>query len=246
MAVFSESLYKASPPCKDDLEISFSSKARPIVDRYVPDIKQAVPAPETLYTEAPTVSTDRGCIGYAWFLYRLAQLRENPDLLAIADIWCRRALTEIDKPDAFFTLPSANNVVQIDSCSIMHRAPGAYYVHALVCHARGDLSGLRTCIDKLLVAIQPDSTVIDVTLGRAGNLIAMVNLLAAISTSLLIDSTRLVEATKQEVDFLSHKLSEASSRSRQTNLQSILGSFGLCIDARRAAVSGTSLHALVY
>lgn len=208
LAVFTGSLANAAPPGRNELEISFNKKARPIVDRYVPDIKQAVPALETLYTEAPTVSTDRGCIGYAWFLYRLAQLRERPDLLAIADIWCRRALAHVNKPDAFFTPPSANNAVQIDSCSIMHRAPGVYYVHALVCHARGDLSGLHACIDKLLVTAKTESDVIDVTLGRAGNLIAMTNLLAAISSSPLIDTTRLAEITKQETDFLSQKLSE--------------------------------------
>jgi lantibiotic modifying enzyme len=92
----------------------------------------------------------------------------------------------------------------------MHRVSGVYYVHALVCHARGDLTGLHTCIEKLLVAAKPSSDVTDVTLGRAGNLIAMTNLLAAISTSLLVDSTRLAEATKQEADFLSQTLNEAN------------------------------------
>ena len=51
--------------------------------------------------EAPTASLQNGAAGFAYGLLRIACVREDEELLALADVWSQRALASIGSVEAF-------------------------------------------------------------------------------------------------------------------------------------------------
>ena len=78
-------------------------------------------------------SVARGRAGVAWFCYRMALLRDDPDLLAWADYWAAQAST-----------------LEYRHASLYHGELGADVVRALVASARGDGRTLGEAIAALL------------------------------------------------------------------------------------------------
>lgn len=171
-------LQQASPPEPEHLASEFREVSRSYVDSFVPAESTPFPRMSDYFRGNTRASIERGAAGLGWFLYRLAVLREAPRYLAMADIWCRRAAAEIGQADAFYS-PTAESEVQIDPCSVLHRAPGIHFVHALVCQARGDLRGLAEQTTAFLNTSRGPSMVADVALGKAGTVLACCTLKGA-------------------------------------------------------------------
>lgn len=201
-AALGSTLRRAGPPRPRDLDAAFTRESAACVERFVPTLEDPPPPLRALFDATPVVACDQGAGGFAWFLYRLAVLRERPDLLALADIWIRRAAGALDAEDAFHAPPPETDGFRIDDCSILHRAPGVHYVRALVCQARADLAGLHEATEDFLAAAAPASGVADVTLGRAGVLLAATSLWSATAASSSLDTTRLAGAVGDLFDGL--------------------------------------------
>ncbi len=201
-------LEEAQPPAVEELNADFQVRAGDVVGRFVPAPGQVPPPYPMLFNRAPIAASDQGAGGYAWFLYRLAQLREQPELLCHADIWCQRAIlaASAKQEEAFHTPPSDLDTFEIDPCSLLHREPGLHFVQALICQARGDRRGLLDASEAFLAGSAAKSRVADVTLGRAGTLLAASTLVGATSSATRLSTTHLGGAVKAGFSELSSLL----------------------------------------
>jgi eukaryotic-like serine/threonine-protein kinase len=109
---------------------------------------------------APTASAANGAAGCAYALLRIAAIRGDAELLALADMWSTRALAQARSgADAAFFDP----VIGIDRerfgvPSLFHGIAGVHAVHALVASARGDQ---RTTGDAVQAFVQAASAPTD-------------------------------------------------------------------------------------
>jgi eukaryotic-like serine/threonine-protein kinase len=138
--------------------------------------------PERLPT-APTCSVNYGAAGVAYALYRVSALRDDPELLALADVWISRALAHRDDADAWYSPDLDVTPERVGTISSFHTAAGAYSVAALVAHARGDTGGRRLAVEAMLRASAAPCEELDLTLGRTSTVLACAMLLEAIGTA---------------------------------------------------------------
>jgi serine/threonine-protein kinase len=133
--------------------------------------------------ETSNASAHSGASGIAYALYRIACARDDPDLLAAADLWSCRAMARRDDPDAYFDAAedvTPNNVGRI---SLVHSATGTAYVHALIAMCAGNALAAQRAIDTFVRAGDSRSDNPDLFLGRAGLLVACAGLLGAAGTA---------------------------------------------------------------
>jgi eukaryotic-like serine/threonine-protein kinase len=135
--------------------------------------------PERMPT-APTCSVNYGAAGIAYALYRLSALRDDPQLLALADVWISRALAHRDDEDAWYSEELDVTPEHVGTVSSFHTAAGAHTVAALIAHARGDSGGRRLAVENMLRASAAACPEIDLTLGRTSTVLACATLLEAI------------------------------------------------------------------
>jgi eukaryotic-like serine/threonine-protein kinase len=127
----------------------------------------------------PAVSVNYGAAGVAYALYRMACATEEAELLALADAWCAKSMREIGDELAFYNDKYDITPETVGSTSLYHSAAGVYLVQALIAQARGDFLSQQLATSKFVdVSAQPGDK-LDVTLGRAGTLLACSFLLQA-------------------------------------------------------------------
>jgi hypothetical protein len=125
----------------------------------------AGPGPDDLRALGPAVHS--GAAGVACGLYRIALAREDPELLAAADLWAVHA------GGGGWHEPA-------DPLSLYHGPPGLAAVQALIAQARGDDAGLAAARDRfseLSARAVASGAGIDLALGPAGLLLAAAQLL---------------------------------------------------------------------
>jgi serine/threonine-protein kinase len=125
------------------------------------------PAPDN----APMASLMLGTAGVAYMLYRVALGREDPTLLALADLWAERS--RVAEP---WGLP----VERCDPASPYHMVSGVHAVRALIAHAAGDTVAQRTAIDDFIASTTATDVDPDLTLGNAGTLLVSAILVDAV------------------------------------------------------------------
>jgi predicted Ser/Thr protein kinase len=121
---------------------------------------------------APRASLTYGAAGIACACYRLAQTREDPGLLSLADLWAARALRDIEGEDAFHDRESGITPEVVGQVSPYHTASGVHVVQALIAHARGDSASQHEAVAAFLAASREPCDNPDLTLGRSGALLA--------------------------------------------------------------------------
>lgn len=148
--------------------------------------------------QGPTASLSYGAAGIAWFLYRAAQVRTDPALLALAEAWVQRAEDAAgagaghqgDFHDSAWHDPAFHDrelditPARVGTTSPYHAAAGVHGVRSLLCHASGDLAGLAEGIEEFLRHSQPLSANPDLTIGIAGQLVAAALLLDTVAPPL--------------------------------------------------------------
>ncbi len=139
----------------------------------------------SLYAEglgiAPTSSVTYGAAGIAYALYRMACVESDSTLLFLADSWITRAASA-DSDDVAFYNPDIEITLDTVGCvSPFHCASGVHCVRALILQAMGDLDGHRNALAAFVAASRPTSDKLDLTLGRAGTLLACSLLLEGLS-----------------------------------------------------------------
>jgi len=150
------------------------SHAHALLDRVLGRLgpQAALPAP-------PTSSVNYGAAGIGYALYRLAGLRDDPELLALADLWSTRALAQQAEADGWTCDELELSAEVVGPISAFHTAAGAWCVAALIAHARGDLFGRAQAIQGFVNASLAPCENLDLTLGRTSTLLACTLLLEA-------------------------------------------------------------------
>lgn len=126
---------------------------------------------------APTASVNFGGAGIAWAIYRMACAQNDGELLALADLWCTRALSEMGQEDAFYNAEMEITTKTVAGNSLWHGASGVALAQALIAQGRGDVAGTLAAADGFLHAAANRSTVLDLTLGNAGSLLGCAHFL---------------------------------------------------------------------
>jgi len=116
----------------------------------------------------PSCSVNMGMAGIAYALYRMASARQDPQLLALADLWIGKTLRHQDSPDAFMNADLDVTPDTIGRSSPYHTASGPMVVWALLAHSVGNLVELELAQMGFLAAIDQPDLNRDLTLGTLG------------------------------------------------------------------------------
>ena len=143
---------------------------------------------------SPKVSVTYGSAGIAYGLYRIACARDDPQLLALADLWATRAARNIDSSDAFYNSDIGITPEIVGRVSPYHTASGVHLVQGLIGQAMGDVVAQQIAVEKFVAAAAAAGCeAFDVTLGRSGILLGATLLLDAVSGEPLVESGALLE-----------------------------------------------------
>jgi serine/threonine-protein kinase len=155
-----------------------SDEATALVERLLRELSRGGVMFEGRYPTAPTASINYGSAGAAIGLLRIASVRSDPALLALADVWKSRALRAIGTGDDAWYNPGAELSKEIlGEVTPYHTDAGAWAAAAMLAHARGDLNAQGKALDAFLRASQRPCDNLDLTLGRSGTLLATAMLL---------------------------------------------------------------------
>jgi serine/threonine-protein kinase len=128
---------------------------------------------------APTASAWSGGAGFAYALLRIARVRDDGDLLAVADLWSVQA-TRASARDEAFVDEDAKVVPEIfGQNSLYHHLGGVQCVQALIAQARGDARSRDVALDAFLHTAGAPCLELDVGFGRCGLLLGCAILLEA-------------------------------------------------------------------
>jgi serine/threonine-protein kinase len=143
-------------------------------------------------TDSPRASVTFGAAGIAYALYRIALLREDPDLLALADVWATRARSCARRRSAFYNARLGLTPDSIGPSSLYHTLSGVHVVRALIARAMGDLVSMRESTELFIrsASRRPDN--LDLTLGRSGLLLGSALLLEAMPQHPLVERAPLL------------------------------------------------------
>lgn len=128
---------------------------------------------------APFASIKYGAAGIAYFLYRVASSRNNPELLAQADLWATRAATLAQREDAFFNAEIDISAETVGHISPFHSASGIAVVQALIAGAMGHSMGQIEAVGAFVHTANRECDALDLTLGKAS---------VVLGASLLVDA----------------------------------------------------------
>ena len=120
---------------------------------------------------APTSSLNYGAAGIAYALYRLAGVRDDPVLLALADLWVTRARAHMDDDDGCYCTELDITPETVGRSSTFHSGAGVEAVSAIVAHARGDASARKAAVGAFIERSSVPSVGLDLTLGRCSSLL---------------------------------------------------------------------------
>ena len=125
----------------------------------------------------PFCSVNMGMAGIAYALHRMAAAREDPQLLARAELWIAKTLRHQDNPEAFMNADLEVTPETIGRISPYHTASGPMLVWALLAHAVGNLAELEMAQMGFVAAIDQPNSNRDLTLGTLGVVLGCVLLL---------------------------------------------------------------------
>lgn len=158
------------------------SAADALLDRVLARIGPDGPLAASGLAEPPYASINYGAAGVAYALYRIALVREDPILLAQADLWAGRARQAgaTGNDDAFYHPESEITEATVGRVSPYHTATGPWAVQALIAHVQGETGAQRAAVAAFLAAARQPCANPDLVLGRCGLLLA---------AALLLDTT---------------------------------------------------------
>ncbi len=130
--------------------------------------------------EAPRTSITYGSAGVACALHRIACARQDPELLSLADLWGERAARDVRLDDAWCCPDIEITSEIVGRVSPYHTQSGIHFIKALIAHSMGDITIQQTGVDAFIAASVEPCDNLDLTLGRAGTLLAASHLLAAL------------------------------------------------------------------
>jgi serine/threonine-protein kinase len=151
----------------------------------------------TEHLEPPRASLSHGAAGVALALLRISCAREDPALLALADIWGSQALREISTASGFYNEEWDLTRERVGEISPYHCASGVHATRAWIAHARGDLQARNRAVEAFIDASRATDESWDLTLGRAGTLLIAALLVDVLSGRDSRAAARLVALGRQ-------------------------------------------------
>jgi eukaryotic-like serine/threonine-protein kinase len=126
---------------------------------------------------APLASVNYGASGVAYAMYRLSVLRNDPRLLATADLWAHKASILSRDEHAFFSSEIEITEKTVGKASLFHSPSGVFAVRALIALASGEPASATQAISQFVSASRTECEFVDVALGKAGLLLGCAELL---------------------------------------------------------------------
>ena len=123
--------------------------------------------PTRVLLSPPAASLHDGAAGIAYLFYRLACLRDDSALLAVADLWAERARRESVTPAGFYSAELARTAGGPGPISLYHKMVGVHLVRAIVSSAQGDWITADAAVSAFCAAVTVASQDLDATLGQA-------------------------------------------------------------------------------
>lgn len=156
---------------------------------------------------APKASLTYGAAGVAYAMYRLACGRDDPGLLSLADVWCRRALSKPDSDESYYNAEIEITPEIVGSIAPYHTLSGIHAVKAMVSHAMCDVASHADALEGFMLASQKPCDNLDLALGRSGTLLVASLLLDMLGSGeilqpapLLAFGNQVMQAIWQEID----------------------------------------------
>jgi serine/threonine-protein kinase len=131
----------------------------------------------TGYAIPPRASINYGCAGAAIGLLRIAEVRDDPALLALAAVWQSRAAVLAGTETAYYNADDELTPEVIGQVTPYHTEAGIHAAAAMIAAARGDTWTQHAAITSFLEASKHPCPVIDITLGRLGSVLGAALLL---------------------------------------------------------------------
>jgi hypothetical protein len=181
MRALADAVAAVEPPRARSAIAAGSSAAGSLLSRVLELVGEGGPLLAAGLPEPPRASVNFGAAGIACGLYRVALAREDPVLLALADLWAEKAAAACGEEEAFYNPAMDVTRESVGEISAYHTAAGVHAVRALIAHASGRPGAQTAAVDAFLGAVREPGAAAerDVTLGRAGLLLA---------SSLLLDT----------------------------------------------------------
>jgi serine/threonine protein kinase len=129
---------------------------------------------------APTCSINYGAAGVALGLLHIAQRRRDAHVLALADVWLRRAEQRMQDADAFHNTAIEITRDTVGAASPFHAPSGLHIVSALLARAVGNPGAQADAIARFASEAARPARGLDLTLGRSSTLLAAAILLDAL------------------------------------------------------------------
>jgi serine/threonine-protein kinase len=120
---------------------------------------------------SPHASINYGAAGAALGLLRIAMVRDDPKLLALAEVWRSRAATYANASEGWYDDEDAPRSM-VGDVSPYHSVAGLYAASALIAYARSDRTMQRQSTQAFLETSKLACDNLDLTLGRSGSLLA--------------------------------------------------------------------------
>jgi serine/threonine protein kinase len=157
------------------------------------DVLGRLAAPGELFAgglDAPTASIMNGGAGFAYALLRMAAIRDDHELLALADLWSTQAVQAAGSPEAFWNAELEIVPETFGENSFYHHASGVHLVQALIARARGDDWAQQLALESFVAAAAAPCEHVDVAFGRAGLLLGCSLALEALPAAFEDDQLR--------------------------------------------------------
>ena len=155
----------------------------------------------------PTASINYGAAGVGYFLYRVACTRNDPEALALADIWATRAEQLALDEDGFQNEEFDITPETVHTISPLHSPTGLYILRFLLAEAVGDEATQARALTAFVQAAGDECDDLDLTLGKSSVLLHSAYLYQllpdqkwAVDSGLLALGNSLLEEIWNEVD----------------------------------------------
>ena len=164
-------------PAHESVTTSLSAEAHAFLERTLQAFASGGEMAAAGYPIPPTASINYGCAGAAVGLLRIAEVRGDPALLALAAEWQLRAAALIGTEGAYYNAGIELTPELLGNVTPYHTDAGIHAAAAMIAAAKGDTDWQRAAIAAFLEASNRPCAEIDVTLGRLGSLHAATLLL---------------------------------------------------------------------
>ncbi|HYO99603.1 MAG TPA: lanthionine synthetase LanC family protein [Pyrinomonadaceae bacterium] len=143
--------------------------------------------------DEPYCSVNYGASGLAYFFYRLACLREDPELLATADLWSSWSRENSSQPGSFHSLEVGITPEVVGPFSLYHSATGVQCVQTLISHAMSDFYTANKSIRSFQAVCDASWDNVDVTVGSSSVLLGCALMYEALPEHEHLDRSSLYE-----------------------------------------------------